>query len=127
VGQVSRTARLNELVREIVAEELGRIEDDRLELVSVTGVVVDADLNRAVVYFDSMAGPGGDDETLDALAARRVRLQAAIGRQVRTRRTPVLEFRPDEGIRAGERIDDILRTTSLVSRQDGGEEPDHPA
>jgi ribosome-binding factor A len=38
-----------------------------------------------------------------------VRLQAAIGRQVRARKTPVLQFRPDDVIRTAERIDRILR------------------
>ena len=42
-----RTARLNSLVKEIVAEELERIDDERLELVTVTSVVVDGDLARA--------------------------------------------------------------------------------
>ena len=34
--QYPRTARLNELVREIVADELEKIDDERLELVTVT-------------------------------------------------------------------------------------------
>ena len=38
-----RTARVNELVREVVAEELERIDDERLELVTVTGVDVEPD------------------------------------------------------------------------------------
>jgi ribosome-binding factor A len=106
---VPRTARLNELLREIVAEELQTIDDERLEHVSVTAVDVDSDLNRAIVYFDSIGGPGSDAEVLEALGARRVRLQSAIGRQMRARKTPVLEFRPDEVIRSAERIDEILR------------------
>ena len=48
-GKGPRTARLGELLREIVAEELERIDDQRLELVSITSVEVDADLNRAIV------------------------------------------------------------------------------
>ena len=62
-----RTARLNELLREIVAEELERIGDDRLELVAVTSVVVEPDLRRAVVYFDTLAGADADDDVLEAL------------------------------------------------------------
>jgi ribosome-binding factor A len=38
---VPRTARLNELLRQIVAEELERIDDERLELVTITNVDVD--------------------------------------------------------------------------------------
>jgi len=46
---------------------------------------------------------------LDALAGHRRRLQAAIGRQIHARKTPVLVFRPDEVIRSAERIEEILR------------------
>jgi ribosome-binding factor A len=108
-GKGPRTARLGELLREVVAEELERIDDPRLELVSITSVEVDADLNRAIVSYDSLAGEAGDAEILEAFAARRVRLQAAVGRQIHARKTPVLQFRPDEVIRHAERIEQILR------------------
>jgi ribosome-binding factor A len=100
---------LNELLREVVAEELTRIDDDKLELVSVTAIDVDADLNRAIVYFDSLAGAAADASVLEALSGHRRRLQAAIGRQIHARKTPVLLFRPDEVIRSAERIEEILR------------------
>ncbi len=108
-GAVPRTARMSELLREVVAEELTRIDDERLELVTVTAIDVDAELNRAIVYFDSLQGAEGDEAVRHALGDHRVRLQAAIGRQVRARKTPVLDFRPDEVIRSAERIDEILR------------------
>ena len=111
-GKGPRTARLGELLREVVAEELERIDDPRLELVSITSVEVDADLNRAIVSYDSLAGEAGDAEILEAFAARRVRLQAAVGRQIHARKTPVLQFRPDEVIRSAERIERILRATA---------------
>ena len=43
-----------------------------------------------------------------ALAEHRVRLQAAIGRQARLRRTPELHFGPDNGIRDGWKVEQIL-------------------
>ena len=58
VGKGPRTVRLGELLREVLAEELERIDDPRLELVSITNVEVDAELNRAIVSFDSLAGRG---------------------------------------------------------------------
>ena len=36
-----RSARLNEILREVIADELVRIDDERLELVTITGVDVD--------------------------------------------------------------------------------------
>ena len=107
--QVSRTSRLNQVLREIVAEELERIDDERLEHVHVTAVDVDADLNRAIVYYDSLTGEAGDPDVLEAFATLRVRLQAAVGRQLHARKTPILEFRPDDVLRSAERIDSILR------------------
>ena len=109
-GKGPRTVRLGELLREVLAEELDRIDDPRLELVSITSVDVDADLNRAIVYYDSVVGEAGDPEVLEAFGACRVRLQAAVGRQIHARKTPILQFRPDEVIRSAERIDEILRT-----------------
>ncbi len=106
-GRYPRTARVNELCREIVADELERVDDDRLDLVTITHVSVDPDLRRAVVEFSRL---GRDEEVAGvALAEHRVRLQAAIARQARLRRTPELSFRPDEVIRAGARIEQLLR------------------
>jgi ribosome-binding factor A len=104
-----RTARLNALVREIVAEELRAIDDDRLDTTTVTSVVVDGDLRRAAVYFDTLDGAGEDPMVLDAFAEHRVRLQGAIGRQARIKRTPELVFRPDDVTRGAERLEGILR------------------
>ena len=107
--------------REVLAEELERIDDPRLELVSITSVEVDADLNRAIVSYDSLAGEAGDAEILEAFAARRVRLQSAVGRQIHARKTPVLQFRPDEVIRHAERIEQILRDAPRPTGTDGGD------
>ena len=103
-----RTARLNESLREVIAEDLTRIDDDRLALVTITAIDVDPEMNRAIVYFDSLAGEDGDDEILAAFADHRVRLQGSVGRQIRAKKTPILSFRPDETIRAAERIERIL-------------------
>ena len=109
-----RTARLNESLREVIAEDLTRIDDERLALVTITAIDVDPEMNRAIVYFDSLAGEDGDDEILAAFADHRVRLQGSVGRQVRAKKTPILSFRPDETIRAAERIERILHEDATM-------------
>jgi ribosome-binding factor A len=108
-----RTARLNHLVQEIVAEEVERLDDDRLGFFTVVGVEVEPDLRRAVVWYTRLSGAaaGGDDdeELVRALAEHRARFQAAIGRQARLKRTPELVFRPDEVISRAARVEEILR------------------
>ncbi|MEY2627287.1 MAG: ribosome-binding factor [Actinomycetota bacterium] len=104
-----REARLNELLREVIADELTKIDDERLEFVTITSVDVDAELNRGIVYYDSLAGEAGDEAIVEVLDEHRRRIQSSIGKQVRAKKTPVLEFRPDIVLRAAERIDEVLR------------------
>jgi ribosome-binding factor A len=102
-----RTARVNEALREVVADELERIGDERLELATVTGVETEPDLRHAVVWLASLS-----DDARQALAQHRVRLQAAIGTQMRLKRTPELAFRADPAVATGQRVEDILRDLS---------------
>jgi len=106
--QYPRTARLNQLLREILADELEQIDDDRLEFLSIVSIDVDSDLHRAVVYFDSLQGSEGDDVVLEALDEHRKRLRQAVGRQARIKRVPELVFRPDPAVREGSHIEEIL-------------------
>ncbi len=104
-----RSARVGETLREIIAEDLVRFDDERLEFVTVTGIDVDPELNRATVYFDSLAGEEGDEEIIEALTDYRIKLQASIARQIKAKKTPILDFKADIAIRSSERIDEILR------------------
>ena len=54
VRRYPRMVRVNEVVREVVADELERLSDPRLGLVTVTGVDVSNDLRHAVVYYSAL-------------------------------------------------------------------------
>ncbi|MET0914369.1 MAG: 30S ribosome-binding factor RbfA [Acidimicrobiales bacterium] len=115
-----RTARLNELVRQIVAEELERLDDERLTLVTVVDVVCEADLRWATVYVTGLGGPEDDAAIIEALGDHRKHLQATINRQARFKRTPELIFAADEVTRSANRIETILRELHEAE----GDEPD---
>ena len=104
-----RTARLNQLFQEILAEELEKVDDDRLDLVTIMSVDCESDLRRATVYYDSLGGEDDDADVLEALAEQRHRLQGAIGRQARVKRTPELVFKPDDVGRSAARLEEVLR------------------
>ncbi len=110
----ARTDRVNESLREVIAEELEEIDDERLVMVTVTGIDVEADFHQAVVYYSaltaSLRSESAAAEVAEALDEHRIRLQGAIGRQVRLKRTPLLSFRPDPAISEGAKIDGIIRS-----------------
>lgn len=114
LAAATRTARVGELIRRIVASELESIDDDRLDMVSITSVDVDRALHRAVVWFTSL---DGDNEPAAAEAFDEYGgvLRKAVGSQARLRHTPLLEFRPDTVLRSAERIEDILRDDRSVN------------
>ncbi len=103
-----RMLRVNSTLREVLADAVERMNDSRLDMVSITAVDTAPDLRRATVYIDVL----GTDHYEPALAALRGaarRLQRAIGAEVRIKYIPTLDFQIDPGIAGGERIDAILR------------------
>ncbi len=110
--QYPRTARLNELCQQIVADELRLIDDERLELVTITFMRVDRDMSRGLVMYTAL---GEDEEgAQEALESHRVRLQSAIGRQASMRRTPELRFEVDRVVETSNRIEQLLREAPPV-------------
>lgn len=119
-----RTVRLNSLLQQIVADYLLRVDDERLGFLTVTGVEVDSDLNKAEVFVSSLDGPlraanldspgrsdeDADSDYLEALADYRIAIQAEIATQARLRKTPEVVFAFDDGVRSGARIESILAT-----------------
>ncbi len=101
-----RALRVNQVLRQILAEELERLADadERLRMVTVTAVETAPDLRNARVYLSSLS-----EEAAEALTERRAQLQRQVGRQVRMKRTPLLEFAVDPAVVAGRRVDDALR------------------
>ena len=102
----SRSLRVNQVLRQVVAEELERLADadERLRLVTVTSIEATTDLRHATVYLSSLS-----DAAADALEARRAQVQRAVARQTKLKRTPQLAFVVDPGVVNGNRIEDLLR------------------
>ena len=106
----ARTDRLAETIRAIVATEIERLDDDRLELVTVTGVQVDGSYATARVFYSALLAEqeGRLDDVADALEDLRWPIQKAVNRAVRAKRTPQIDFALDEVLNEALRIDDIV-------------------
>ena len=101
-----RVARVNELLRELVAEAIERIadEDNFLELITVTAVETEPNLSSATVFISNLS-----DSHLSSLEKLRTKIQGQIASQVHLKRTPQLRFVQDGGVANGDRIEEILR------------------
>jgi ribosome-binding factor A len=101
-----RALRVNQVLRQVVAEELERLADadERLRLLTVTSVDTSPDLRHATIYMGTIS-----PEAAEALDERRSQLQAHLGRQVRLKRTPKLAFVADPAVLAGEAVEAALR------------------
>lgn len=101
-----RSARVNQILREVISEELLRLSDvdERLGFLTVTGVETTEDMRQAMVYLDSL-----DDRRAEVLEERRAQLQGAVNAQTRLKRTPKLSFMADPAIASGNAVEDVLR------------------
>ncbi len=105
-----RILRLNDLLREEIADLLRRETDDpELQtLISITEVDTSSDLSVARVYFSTL---GDDEQTVRVF--RRLRKAARffrreIAQRLNLRHTPELDFQPDPSLARGARIMALL-------------------
>lgn len=108
-GSFNRMDRVNELMREVIAEAVERIADgdERIGFITVSSVECSPDLRHADVLFSSLT-----DEVAALLDERRIEIQKLLSSQVRMKRTPKLAFKADPTVAAAQRVDDILRRLS---------------
>lgn len=107
-GRSPRMRRVNELLREIIAEELSGLTDPRVGFVTVTGVETSPDLRNATVFYSVLGTEEEETATASGLTAAAPRLQAVMASQVRLKYTPRLAFHRDAAIEHGARITQIL-------------------
>ena len=104
-----RMRKVNELLRELIAEEATELKDPRIGFLTITGVDTAPNLRNAIVYYSVIGDEAQHDATATALKSAAKRFQAAIGSQTRLKYTPVLEFRLDRSIDEGLRMEKLLR------------------
>ncbi|HZI28590.1 MAG TPA: 30S ribosome-binding factor RbfA [Gemmatimonadaceae bacterium] len=105
-----RPDRVSEAIREAVAMFLTEgVKDPRVKgLVTVTGVDVTRDLRHARVHVSIMGTDAEKKETMEGLQSVAGHLRAKLGRTLRLRVTPELDFRYDASIAHAARIDSLL-------------------
>lgn len=115
-----RSERVAAAIREEVASYLATgAKDSRISgLVTVTGVEVTADLRQARVFVSILGG--NPTESIDALNNVGRMIRGQIGRDLRLRLAPELEFQLDETPARASRIESLLAQIKADDNADGG-------
>ena len=113
-----RTSRVGESVRDALVDVFRHdLKDVKLGFTSITGVDVSPDLHFARVFISGLK----EEETrevVEALQNARGAVRRYLGRRIRLRYTPELDFKYDEAPERGGRIEALLAGMKL------NEEPD---
>lgn len=114
-----RMRRVNELLREVIADEVARLKDPGLGFVTITGVDTSPDLRAARVYYSVLGDAEQQKETAAALERATSRVRAATGGQVRMKYLPKIEFELDESIERGLKMEALLRKIGEEESDEG--------
>lgn len=121
-----RSERVNDLLRELIAEIIAReLKDPRLELdlLSVTEVQVSPDMRNARVLVSML---GSDEEQLAAVTALKHGspfIRRLLKPRLSLRSIPLLRFELDERLR---RDQEMLQFIDRVGAEDRADHPDSP-
>ena len=118
-----RIERLNEqLKRELAIHIRGGLRDPRIQGVAVTAVRTTPDLNLARVLVRLEGTDAEKRQTLDGLDRAAPFLRRMLGRELRIRRVPELDFREDVSQQRADRIEELLSEV----RPEGGWSEEEP-
>lgn len=104
-----RKDRVGDEVRRILSEVLlRRINDHRLEPVSLTDVKMSRDLSHANVYYSVLGDEAERAEAREGFEKAGGFLRRELGSQLRLRKVPQLHFIEDRSIAHGMRMDALI-------------------
>ena len=103
-----RMRRVNESVRQVLAEAVPELKDPRIGLVTITGVETSPDLRHARVFVSVLGSERKRERTIRGLEAAHGLLQARLARELRMKRTPQLTFEYDPSVERGVRMTKLI-------------------
>lgn len=100
-------------VAEQMKKEMGdiiehRIKDPRVGFVTVTGVDLTGDLQEATVYISVLGDKDKKASTLEGLLKAKGFIRSEIGKRIRLRKTPEIQFAFDQSVEYGSHIDQLI-------------------
>ncbi|MBV7261089.1 30S ribosome-binding factor RbfA [Photobacterium sp. WH24] len=123
--EFSRTQRVAQQLQKELAVILQReIKDPRIGMATISSVEVSRDMGYAKVYVTFLTiGEQTPEDSLEALREMAPYIRSLLGRQIRLRVTPELNFIFDQSLTEGMRISNLV---SKVVRDDEARRVDEP-
>jgi ribosome-binding factor A len=113
-----RTGRVGEQIKKEISGIIQtELKDPRIGFITVTGVDVTNDLSLARVYLSILGSEEQKEATLHAIGRAKGFLRSELGRRVRLRHTPEMEFRFDSSIEYGSHIEALLQQINREPRE----------
>ncbi|MDO5052018.1 MAG: 30S ribosome-binding factor RbfA [Pseudoclavibacter sp.] len=114
----ARAARMADRIKVIVATTLDRgVKDPRLGFVTITDVRVTGDLQHATVFYTVYGDERALAETAAALRSATGMLRSEVGRNLKVRLTPSLEFVHDALPESANQMEQLLETARRRDEQ----------
>jgi ribosome-binding factor A len=103
-----RMRRVNEAIREALAEAVVELKDPRIGFVTITAVKTSTDLRQARVYVSVLGNERKREKTLAGLQSAHGVLQSKLADELRMKRTPQLTFEYDPTVEQGMRMSQLI-------------------
>lgn len=103
----NRNERVAEEVKKVVSETIRtKVSDPDIGMVTVTDVELTTEMETATIYFTSLND--NKDEVHAGLDKAKGLIRTEVAKGIRLRKAPELEFKYDDSIEYGKRIDSLL-------------------
>ena len=105
-----RADKVGDLIRKEISEILlSDLKDPRIGFVTITKVAVSDDLRAARVYYSVFGGEDQKEDSYQGLESAKGYIKRELGRRVRLKYIPDINFLFDDSLEYGEHIEELLR------------------
>jgi ribosome-binding factor A len=122
-----RIVKVQKLAREVLGETIQKLKDPRIGFVTVTAVRVSADLRHARVFVSVLGDEDERAESMSGLASATPYLRTELGRQMKLKYLPELQFELDTGPQEAQRLESLLKQIHKAEQKEDREKGDDGA
>lgn len=113
-----RSEKVGDQIREEISQILLReLKDPRIGFVTITKVALSDDLRIAKVYYSVFGGEQEKEESYQGLESATGYIKRELGRRVRLKYMPEINFLFDDSLEYGEHIEELLQGVKGIGEE----------